>query len=167
MLTTARTPTGPASAAKTKRGPKTTPRAPPPSPPTLFPVSHAALAHSAPDLLEPHILRALADVRVASVHAGAAACHFVALSTGGDAFLFGRNTSGALGLSSSTPAVSEHAPRRVQARSLPGAAKDARIVHAACGRAHTLLVGSDGNVWSAGGNAFGQVRGMILGRRGC
>ena len=38
-----------------------------------------------------------------------------------------------------------------------GASKGTKIVHAACGRNHTLLVGSDGSVWSAGVNNFGQV----------
>ena len=39
-----------------------------------------------------------------------------------------------------------------------GASKDSRFVEAACGRNHTLLVGNDGNLWTAGANNLGQVR---------
>lgn len=53
--------------------------------------------------------------------------------------------------------ISENAPRRVAATDL-GAPKGTRFVHAACGKNHTLLVGSDGQVWSAGMNNTGQVR---------
>lgn len=38
-----------------------------------------------------------------------------------------------------------------------GAPNGTRWVHAACGRNHTLLVGSDGSLWSAGANSYGQV----------
>jgi len=55
--------------------------------------------------------------------------------------------------------ISENAPRLVKASEL-GAAKGTKFVYAACGRNHTLLVGSDGNVWSAGANNFGQVRSL-------
>lgn len=114
---------------------------------------------SAPDLLEPHILRALADVQITSLHSSGASCHFVALARSGDAFVFGRNTSGALGVPPKAAAsVSENAPRRVKASALPGGKAGEGIVHAACGRAHTLLVGSGGQVWAAGGNGVGQVR---------
>lgn len=111
-------------------------------------------APTVPDLLEPHILRALANVRVASVHASCAGCHFACLDVDGAAWLFGRNTGGALGTKGES--VSENEPRRVGAEEL-GAEEGVRIVWAACGRAHTLLVGSDGTVWSAGANSVGQV----------
>ena len=39
-----------------------------------------------------------------------------------------------------------------------GASKTVRFVEAACGRNHTLLVGSDGSLWTAGANNLGQVR---------
>lgn len=74
----------------------------------------------------------------------------------GDAWLFGRNSSSALGLPD-VDYVSENAPRLVKPSDL-GASSDTKFVHAACGRNHTLLVGSDGSLWSAGANNVGQVR---------
>jgi alpha-tubulin suppressor-like RCC1 family protein len=54
--------------------------------------------------------------------------------------------------------ISENAPRRVKAAALPGGRPGDSIVHAACGRSHTLLVGSSGQVWASGLNTSGQVR---------
>ncbi|KAH8111777.1 RCC1/BLIP-II [Phellopilus nigrolimitatus] len=51
--------------------------------------------------------------------------------------------------------VSENAPKRLTPRML-GASKGVVFVHAAVGRSHTLLVGSNGDVWTAGANALGQ-----------
>ncbi|KAG1842295.1 regulator of chromosome condensation 1/beta-lactamase-inhibitor protein II [Suillus tomentosus] len=56
-------------------------------------------------LLEPHILRSLSNIEIASIHASCCRCRFV---------------------------------------------------QAACGRSHSLLVGDDGQVWSAGANNLGQ-----------
>lgn len=52
--------------------------------------------------------------------------------------------------------ISENAPFKVTPQSL-GAAENTKFVHAACGRSHTLLVGSEGQVWSSGANNMGQV----------
>jgi len=109
-----------------------------------------------PDLLEPSILRSLVNVKITSVHTSCASCHFVAIDIDGDAWLFGRNGSSCLGISGEEY-ISENAPRLLKASEL-GAAKGTKFVYAACGRNHTLLVGSDGSVWSAGVNNLGQVR---------
>lgn len=111
-----------------------------------------------PDLLEPHILRSLANVKITSVHTSCAGCHFVAIDIDGYAWLFGRNGFSCLGVSGEEY-ISENAPRMVKASDL-GAPKGTKFVHAACGRNHTLLVGSDGSVWSAGVNNLGQVCGI-------
>ncbi|XP_006461672.1 hypothetical protein AGABI2DRAFT_193077, partial [Agaricus bisporus var. bisporus H97] len=109
-----------------------------------------------PDLLEPHILRSLSNVKVASVHASCAGCHFVAIDIEGNAWLFGRNGSSCLGTSGpGEEYISENAPRMVRPTDL-GAQGDTKFVYAACGRNHTLLVGSDGSVWTAGVNNLGQ-----------
>jgi alpha-tubulin suppressor-like RCC1 family protein len=68
--------------------------------------------------------------------------------------MFGRNTSSALGVSG-VAEVSENAPRHLTPQQLK-AAKGTSFVHAACGRAHSLLVGSGGELWSVGANQFGQ-----------
>lgn len=94
------------------------------------------------------------NVRITSVHTSCASCHFVAIDVDGNAWLFGRNGFSCLGVSGEEY-ISENAPRMVKASEL-GAAKGTKFVHAACGRNHTLLVGSDGSVWSAGVNNLGQ-----------
>ncbi|KZT69242.1 RCC1/BLIP-II protein [Daedalea quercina L-15889] len=107
-----------------------------------------------PDLLEPHILRSLNNVKITSVHTSCAGCQVVALDADGAAWLFGRNDRSALGVAS-VEAISENAPMHLTAREL-GAPKGTRFVYAACGRSHTLLVGSGGQLWTAGANQLGQ-----------
>ncbi|KAI0640772.1 RCC1/BLIP-II [Trametes meyenii] len=107
-----------------------------------------------PDLLEPHILRSLSNVKVASIHTSCVGCYCIALDVDGVAWIFGRNDKSCLGVSG-VDVISENAPRRLTAQEL-GAPKGSRFVHAAGGRNHTLLVGSDGQLWSAGANNAGQ-----------
>lgn len=111
--------------------------------------------YSGPDLLEPHILRSLSNVKITSIHTFCAGCQVVALDADGAAWLFGRNDRSALGVAG-VEFISENAPMRLTAQEL-GAAKGTYFVHAACGRSHTLLVGSGGQLWSAGANPLGQV----------
>ncbi|KAF7309577.1 PHD-type domain-containing protein [Mycena indigotica] len=108
-----------------------------------------------PDLAEPHILRSLANVKIVSIHTSGHACHAVLLDVDGAAWLLGRNVSSALGLPSQTESISEHAPKRLTPSEL-GAPPGTKFVHAACGRNHTLLVDSDGELWTAGVNTVGQ-----------
>jgi alpha-tubulin suppressor-like RCC1 family protein len=108
--------------------------------------------------LEPHILRALSNIKAISVHTSAHACHQIVLDVDGIAWLFGRNgKSCALGVPNTIEAISESAPRKLTALEL-GGTPTTKFVHAACGRNHTLLVGSEGQLWSAGINNLGQVR---------
>ncbi|OCH96269.1 RCC1/BLIP-II protein [Obba rivulosa] len=107
-----------------------------------------------PDLLEPHILRSLSVIKAVSIHTSCIGCHCVVLDIDGAAWLFGRNERSALG-AAGVEAISENAPKRLTAQKL-GASKDTRFIHAACGKNHTLLVGSDGQVWTAGINTNGQ-----------
>ncbi|KAF5316310.1 hypothetical protein D9619_006834 [Psilocybe cf. subviscida] len=107
-----------------------------------------------PDLLEPHLLRSLLNVKSVSVHTSCTGCHFVVIDIEGNAWLFGRNGFSCLGVQG-PEYISENAPRLVRATDL-GAAAGTTFVHAACGRNHTLLVGSDGTVWAAGQNNLGQ-----------
>ncbi|EGN96958.1 hypothetical protein SERLA73DRAFT_185217 [Serpula lacrymans var. lacrymans S7.3] len=108
-----------------------------------------------PDLLEPHILRSLSNVKISSIHASCCGCHFIAIDTDGAAWMFGRNgPSAPLGVTG-VDAISEKVPRRLRASDL-GAPEYAKFVDAACGRGHSLLVDSEGQVWSAGINNHGQ-----------
>lgn len=95
------------------------------------------------------------NVKVVTVRTSCTGCHFVAIDTDGNAWLFGRNGSSCLGVSGEEY-ISENAPRMVKASDF-GAAKGTKFVDAACGRNHTLLVGNEGSVWSAGVNNVGQV----------
>ncbi|EIW75324.1 RCC1 BLIP-II [Coniophora puteana RWD-64-598 SS2] len=107
-----------------------------------------------PDLLEPHILRSLSNVKIASIHTSCASCHCIALDIHGTAYMFGRNAPQTpLGVPQEV--VSEQKPRKLTAPEL-GAGKGTRFVHAACGRYHSLLVDSEGDIWSAGANNVGQ-----------
>ncbi|KAK7045887.1 hypothetical protein VNI00_007318 [Paramarasmius palmivorus] len=109
-----------------------------------------------PDLPEPHILRSLGNVKAKSIHTSCSGCHFVVLDTDGAAYLFGRNNFSSLGLDPSEfEYISENAPMKLSPTEL-GASSNTKFIHAACGRNHTLLVGSDGNVWTAGANSLGQ-----------
>ncbi|KZT36865.1 RCC1/BLIP-II protein [Sistotremastrum suecicum HHB10207 ss-3] len=109
-----------------------------------------------PDLLEPHILRSLSNVKAVSIHTSCCSCHCIVLDVDGTAWMFGRNTPPAMGLpSNSFGEISECAPRSITAREL-GAAEGSKFVHAACGRGHSLLVGSGGEVWACGANLSGQ-----------
>ena len=56
--------------------------------------------------------------------------------------------------------ISEFAPRCITPARL-GAPAGTKFVHAACGRYHSILVGSNGDMWSAGGNSNGQVRQIL------
>lgn len=52
--------------------------------------------------------------------------------------------------------MSENAPKKLTPQEV-GASKGVKFVNAACGRSHTVLVGSDGQVWTSGVNNSGQV----------
>lgn len=127
--------------------------------PILF-SAYGADSSTSPDLLEPLLLRSLLNVKSVSIHSSCAGCHFVVIDIQGNAWLFGRNGFSALGVAG-VDFVSENAPHCIKPTEL-GAAKGTKFVHAACGRNHTLLVGSDGSVWAAGQNNLGQVSSMLV-----
>ena len=77
------------------------------------------------------------------------------LDIDGAAWMFGRNERSAMGVSN-VDQISENAPRHLRAASLPGSSPQTRFVQAACGRNHSLLIGSEGQLWTAGINNLGQ-----------
>jgi len=90
------------------------------------------------------------------VHSSGCASHCIVLDVIGNAWMFGRNIPPAMGSpSNSFDEISEFAPRCISPTQL-GAPTGTKFVHAACGRQHSILVGSNGDMWSAGGNASGQ-----------
>jgi alpha-tubulin suppressor-like RCC1 family protein len=125
--------------------------------PSTMPLSSAdfACAFSSPDLPSPHLLRSLRTHRISSIHTSSHSSHTVAIDTHGIAYLWGRAASSALGLPGVT-AVWEESPLKIRPVDL-GLPDGVMFTSAATGRAHTLLVASDGSVWSAGLNSSGQV----------
>ena len=113
------------------------------------------LSSNSPDLPEPHILRSLSNVKISSIHASSHGCHFIMLDVSGTAWMFGRNERASLGVAG-REYIPENAPLKLLASTLPGASPRTRFVYAACGRNHSILVGSEGQVWSAGANNLGQ-----------
>ncbi|KAN0062784.1 hypothetical protein ACQY0O_004980 [Thecaphora frezii] len=118
-----------------------------------------------PDLLGPHILRSVSNVRMSRVHTSHSSCHAVLLSVDGDAYVLGRNEQGQCGFSPKPVAEAPSGPavwspvklQRAQHFSPPLPADDkGDIIYAATGRSHTLLVTAAGAVYAAGLNSSGQ-----------
>ncbi len=105
--------------------------------------------------MSPHLLRSLRTTKVVSIHTSSHSSHVVAIDIYGVAHLWGRAATSSLGLPGVT-AVWESAPLKIRPKDL-GLPDGVKFVHAATGRAHTLLVANDGSVWSAGLNTSGQV----------
>ncbi len=107
----------------------------------------------------PTILRALANVRVTSIHGvGRVVPLRRSRLRRGGLDVSGGTRHTALGRCDEDEegVIPETNPRRLTAEML-GAPRGTTFVHAAVGRGHTLLVGSNGDVWSAGVNPLGQV----------
>jgi hypothetical protein len=122
---------------------------------TAFNISNSPPSRNSPDLAEPHILRSLSNVKISSIHASSHGCHSIMLDISGTAWMFGRNERASLG-AIGREHISENAPIKLLASTLHGASPKTRFVHAACGRNHSILVGSEGQVWSTGANNLGQ-----------
>ncbi|KAL1511595.1 hypothetical protein AB1Y20_006389 [Prymnesium parvum] len=104
---------------------------------------------SAPNLLSPHrLLAGLAHVKVCFLASSSVSAHVIALGAAGEAFAWGRNDAGQLGLGDTTTRAQ---PTRVSA--LAGKP----LVAAATGKAHTLFVSAEGEVCACGANKQGCV----------
>ncbi|KAJ9125455.1 hypothetical protein QFC22_000416 [Naganishia vaughanmartiniae] len=109
------------------------------------------------DLLSPHIVRSLSNIKIVKLWSGCTALHVVCIDIYGNAHLIGRNTFSCFGISSTIlPQTPPEYAHKVLTKSLPGANPTTKIVQAACARHHTVLVGSEGQVWVAGKNDVGQ-----------
>lgn len=106
------------------------------------------------ELLSPHRLRfgdgALKGISFSAVYSGPLAAHVVLLDTEGNAYGMGRNETCQLGVDGP---VAIRVPRKLD----PPLDGYERVVHAACGRTHTILVTSAGRAYAAGDNKFGQL----------
>lgn len=80
---------------------------------------------------------------------GPASCHSVAISDKGQAFVWGRNKLGQLG-------VGDEEPRNGPTLVAGPLAKEV-VVTAATGKSHTVFVTAKGQVWACGETKFGCV----------
>ncbi|GAA5865477.1 hypothetical protein JCM8547_001258 [Rhodosporidiobolus lusitaniae] len=126
-----------------------------------------------PDLGSAHIVRNVANVKFKRIFASHSGCHAVALTVDDQAYLIGRNEHYQLshplppafttahltsdGIPSPTPAATYPFPLlSFDDMNAPRALKKQRIVSAAVGRGHTVLVTENGDAWTAGWNVAGQ-----------
>ncbi|GAA5980728.1 hypothetical protein JCM10908_001754 [Rhodotorula pacifica] len=128
---------------------------------------------SRPDLQSAHVIRAVANVKFKRVITSHSGCHVVALTLDDEAYVWGRNEHHQLSYplpesltephnaSNEKPSSTPMAPEPIRLKALPDSnvpadLKVQKIVHAACGRGHTILVTDQGEAWSAGWNVSGQ-----------
>mmetsp|Transcript_16101 Transcript_16101/g.39186 ORF Transcript_16101/g.39186 Transcript_16101/m.39186 type:complete len:454 (-) Transcript_16101:362-1723(-) len=96
----------------------------------------------------PTVLAPSLGLKFSMVFSGPTACHTICVTEEGKAYSFGRNANGQLGHGDT---LTRGAPTQIKAL------ENCRITKAACGKNHTLLLTSGGEVWSCGGNTFGQL----------
>lgn len=103
----------------------------------------------------PTILRGISNVRVQKIGASVSSRHVLFVSTNGEVYAYGDNSKGQCGVDATRKVLAE--PLKLVPRDFsPPLGQDERVVDAAAGAAHSLLVTSAGNVYAAGSNAQGQ-----------
>lgn len=101
------------------------------------------------DLQHPNLytFRRFTDMKYRLAVSSCSAAHSVLISENGEAYTFGRNNCGQLGFGdNNTRYVPELIP----------ALEGQQIIHAACGRNHTLFATDKGSVYACGDNKSGQ-----------
>ncbi|KAI8900764.1 regulator of chromosome condensation 1/beta-lactamase-inhibitor protein II [Globomyces pollinis-pini] len=96
----------------------------------------------------PHVYGPAAYINVQKVFTHCTSAHAVLLDDGGHAFTFGRNDKGQLGDGST---IARDDPFKIEL--------DEKVVFAATGRGHTILVTESGKVFGAGDNKLWQALG--------
>nr|XP_004238336.1 protein RCC2 [Solanum lycopersicum] len=100
------------------------------------------------NLVSPTRLRPLVGVDICFVAAGCASCHCVALDTEGRCYTWGRNEKGQLGHGDN---ITRDRPTVVSELS------KYKIIRAAAGKNHTVVVTDDGQSFAFGWNKHGQL----------
>ncbi|XP_019244936.1 PREDICTED: protein RCC2 isoform X2 [Nicotiana attenuata] len=100
------------------------------------------------NLISPTRLRPLVGVNICFVASGCASCHCVALDTEGRCYTWGRNEKGQLGHGDK---ITRDRPTVVSELSKH------KIIRAAAGRSHTVVVTEDGQSFAFGWNKHGQL----------
>lgn len=94
-------------------------------------------------------------MRVHKIGSSVSSRHVLFVSTDGEVYAYGDNSQGQCGVEAMRKVLAE--PVRLASRDFsPPLGQDERVVDAAAGAAHSLLVTSAGNVYAAGSNAQGQ-----------
>ena len=120
------------------------------------PLPHELLA---PTLLFPSIFGGK-STKIAYIATSPTSCHSVAITTNGDAYGWGRNETGQLGLGYTSAVVP--LPTKLSI----GDDDSIKFVGAGVGKYHTILVGSNGLAYGSGGNLCGQLGINNMGSKG-
>ncbi|GBG60835.1 hypothetical protein CBR_g15958 [Chara braunii] len=102
-----------------------------------------------PFILEPSRLASMKGIKIVHVAAGCVSSHCVAVDVDGRCFTWGKNDTGQLGLGDT---LQRNVPVHVS-----GLSSKIKVIKAAAGRHHTVVVGSDGSSYSFGQNKHGQL----------
>ncbi|KAL7479906.1 hypothetical protein ACHAW6_005625 [Cyclotella cf. meneghiniana] len=97
----------------------------------------------------------LLGIKFVAVVTSATACHSVGITQDGQAYGWGRNESGQLGLGYSSPCIP--VPTLLFIDASKTGSSQVRFVSAGVGKHHTLLVTDEGAVYATGGNKCGQL----------
>ena len=125
-------------------------------------ISKEPLPHElvAPTLLFPSSIFGKTTTKIAYIATSPTSCHSIAITTTGQAYGWGRNETGQLGLGYNSPVVPLPTLLYVESES------NLKFVGAAVGKYHTLLVGANGKVYGSGGNICGQLGINNMGLKG-
>jgi alpha-tubulin suppressor-like RCC1 family protein len=119
--------------------------------------AHGQLGHgNAEHLKSPLLIKSLRDSRVVAVSCGIA--HTVFLLDGDKSIRgCGMNTYGALGINTEGESVLLPQDIPLPWRKGSSSSQSVGVAHVACGGAHTVVVGTDGSMYSCGSNSCGQL----------
>ena len=120
------------------------------------PLPHELLA---PTLLFPSIFGGK-STKIAYIATSPTSCHSVVITTNGDAYGWGRNETGQLGLGYTSAVVP------IPTKLSIGDDDSIKFVGAGVGKYHTILVGSNGLAYGSGGNLCGQLGINNMGSKG-
>eukprot|EP00899_Mesostigma_viride_P007600 jgi/Mesvir1/16841/Mv15734-RA.1 len=101
-----------------------------------------------PNMVSPTRIPSMRDVDIKTIATGCDACHCIAIDKEGRVYSWGRNEDGQLGHGDF---LTRNVPTIIRAF------KDKKVVAAATGRRHSLVVTSDGSCYAFGSNKHGQL----------
>jgi alpha-tubulin suppressor-like RCC1 family protein len=97
------------------------------------------------------------NIKIAFIATSPTSCHSIAITTTGMAYGWGRNETGQLGLGYVSAVVPTPTQLSVSTTTGGESSSGIKFVGAGVGKYHTILIGSDGMAYAAGGNICGQL----------